>query len=663
MKSLAIIMAFCLIFAIMPQNKVYSSNNVLYVGGSGEGNYSSIQDAINNASNGDTIIVYPGIYEENIVVDKSVKLIGMNREKTIIDGCKKGFVVKIMANGVTIKNFTMRNSGYSHAAIYVTSDENCIMDNKIEYANGISFYKSSYNIVRENVFANLNGSYPCSAIFMRYSSNNSIFKNKIEGKDVAIYASSSWDSAIYENEIYNSSGIVCEQCSNFSIRNNIIKNGNMIGIEIAFSQHVKATNNKIYNITGTLEQNGVATPAGVGVIVGYSHDILIEANLINSTNFTGIASVYSKCIIFNNKILNIYGLRESKGITYPIGAGIIIEFCDDSMIQKNILENTNFGGIILYSSKNGKIEENEIRNINGYRMEENQRIPIGVTIAMLDVENASIENNIIRDCDDGILAMASSGTIHENEFINISCYAITGEEKQRMGYGTIIFESESNVSNNIFINNSYSINFFASKNFAIIGNKIKNDETGESGIMLYFARNGKILNNRVENTISGITLFSSNKIEMRNNSLHNIMNLLLIKSNRNRIENNFFVKEKGVQAFFIDCSFNLWLRNYWNNWHAPIPKPIFGIKIVRGITIPWVNFDWMPSTGYEKSSPMPLSHHLLINQSASFHYHILQHHLPQHFQFYTKAILEMHDEILLHFPLQQSILYCFPKIA
>jgi len=30
-------------------------NNILYVGGSGEGNYSSIQDAIDNASDGDTI--------------------------------------------------------------------------------------------------------------------------------------------------------------------------------------------------------------------------------------------------------------------------------------------------------------------------------------------------------------------------------------------------------------------------------------------------------------------------------------------------------------------------------------------------------------------------------------------------------------------------------
>jgi len=35
-----------------------SGSNTLYVGGNGEGNYSSIQDAINNASEGDIVFVF-----------------------------------------------------------------------------------------------------------------------------------------------------------------------------------------------------------------------------------------------------------------------------------------------------------------------------------------------------------------------------------------------------------------------------------------------------------------------------------------------------------------------------------------------------------------------------------------------------------------------------
>mgnify|MGYP001636576991 CR=1 FL=1 len=42
--------------------------NTLYVGGAGPGNYTTIQDAIDDASDGDTIVVYPGIYYEHQVL-------------------------------------------------------------------------------------------------------------------------------------------------------------------------------------------------------------------------------------------------------------------------------------------------------------------------------------------------------------------------------------------------------------------------------------------------------------------------------------------------------------------------------------------------------------------------------------------------------------------
>jgi len=46
--------------------------DTLYVGGSGFGNYSTIQDAVDNASSGDTVYVYDDSspYIENVVVDK-----------------------------------------------------------------------------------------------------------------------------------------------------------------------------------------------------------------------------------------------------------------------------------------------------------------------------------------------------------------------------------------------------------------------------------------------------------------------------------------------------------------------------------------------------------------------------------------------------------------
>ena len=46
--------------------KDYKDNNIIYVGGTGVGNYTNIQDAIDISSNDDTIFVYNGTYYENI---------------------------------------------------------------------------------------------------------------------------------------------------------------------------------------------------------------------------------------------------------------------------------------------------------------------------------------------------------------------------------------------------------------------------------------------------------------------------------------------------------------------------------------------------------------------------------------------------------------------
>ena len=54
--------------------------NMIYVGGSGTDNYSSIQEAINDSSDGDSIFVYRGIYNETLIVNKSINLIGGNKE-------------------------------------------------------------------------------------------------------------------------------------------------------------------------------------------------------------------------------------------------------------------------------------------------------------------------------------------------------------------------------------------------------------------------------------------------------------------------------------------------------------------------------------------------------------------------------------------------------
>ena len=81
----------------------------LYVGGSGPNNYTKIQDAVDNASDGDTVFVYDDSspYYENIEIHKSINLIGENRNNTIIDGGEHGNAVNVTADWVNISMFAI----------------------------------------------------------------------------------------------------------------------------------------------------------------------------------------------------------------------------------------------------------------------------------------------------------------------------------------------------------------------------------------------------------------------------------------------------------------------------------------------------------------------------------------------------------------------------
>ncbi|RKX50772.1 MAG: hypothetical protein DRP25_05050 [Thermotoga sp.] len=170
-----------------------TKGNTLYVGGSGPGNYSSIQDAIDNATDGDTVFVYDDFspYCESIIIDKSINLIGENRETTIINGTE-GDTITITADNVKISFFTVtggRNGIYLHLSSNCTitdctldtnsgngirlntSCNNFISDCKISNnEDGISFFNSDNNMVtRCETTDNA-----CYGFLLAYSDNNII---------------------------------------------------------------------------------------------------------------------------------------------------------------------------------------------------------------------------------------------------------------------------------------------------------------------------------------------------------------------------------------------------------------------------------------------------------------------------------------------------------
>ena len=69
-----------------------------------------IQDAIDKAITGSEIIISPGTYNENLVINTTVHIMATGPEQTIINGNKTSNIVNINADNVTIKNLTIINT-------------------------------------------------------------------------------------------------------------------------------------------------------------------------------------------------------------------------------------------------------------------------------------------------------------------------------------------------------------------------------------------------------------------------------------------------------------------------------------------------------------------------------------------------------------------------
>jgi parallel beta-helix repeat protein len=153
-------------------NMSLSFGKILYVGGSGPGNYTRIQDAIDDSNDGDTVFVYNGTYYENIVIYKSISIFGEAKITTIIDGGGSLDVVVIAADWVNISGFTIQNSGDQwEAGIYICSNFNIVTDNTISNNDfGIRLHSSKNNTIWENTF----GSKNIIGIHLGNSSNNNI---------------------------------------------------------------------------------------------------------------------------------------------------------------------------------------------------------------------------------------------------------------------------------------------------------------------------------------------------------------------------------------------------------------------------------------------------------------------------------------------------------
>jgi parallel beta-helix repeat protein len=193
--------------------------------------YPSIQEAINNADNGDTILVKNGTYHESIIVNKTVSIIGESKETTIVNA--SGFYdgISITADNVTVRELTVRNAAFRGIRI---KSSRC--------------YISNSNIIENNEGIFLDGREP--EVTVR---NNTIIENSIlRNSDIGISLWASCHNQILHNTVKDNDflGIfLYSNASNNTIKRNEIRNNGDVGIllDLDCSHNILINNNISYN--------------------------------------------------------------------------------------------------------------------------------------------------------------------------------------------------------------------------------------------------------------------------------------------------------------------------------------------------------------------------------------------------------------------------------
>jgi parallel beta-helix repeat protein len=229
-----------------------SSGNILYVGGGGTGNYSTIQSAIDDTQEGDMVFVYNGVYNEQLFIDRSIDLIGEDKNFTIIDGStleENIVLMKINCSNVKFSGFTMKDAKgidgrafeASNKNSFIRITENIVMTGNIfrNFDNGGFIMNPKNCIVTDNLMYNCGiGAYFTHRLIF----DNDFSNNFINDKPKLDY----FNKNNFFIDAEETGGIFLHNCKNVLIKN--IKMSNVtVGISMSFCSRIYVTNVTVIN--------------------------------------------------------------------------------------------------------------------------------------------------------------------------------------------------------------------------------------------------------------------------------------------------------------------------------------------------------------------------------------------------------------------------------
>jgi parallel beta-helix repeat protein len=484
-KGMAIWLALTIGFSlavIIVDISVPTEASIIYVGGSGPGNHSSIQDGIDAANPGDTVFVYNGTYRENIIINKTINLIGEDKNKTIIDGIGNRDIVRIKADWVNVSGFKLNDADPDYEGFDISSDNNNI----------------SGNILSLGSWADIN-------IFGR---NNTLIGNTMARNGIYIQ------------------GIEMEYLNSHTIPTSNTVDGK-----------------PIYYLKNLI---GYTVPAGAGQVILVNctqvtvteqeiDDTAVAIQILNSSN-NHIMENDFKRNTYGIELWNSHGNEVSNNSLYYNKAGISISDSNENNITNNMI---NRGGMSLGGANNNNIINNIINDdydsfyisystgnyINGNSIHSD--FQTALTIGVNATDNI-ISQNHIYDNEEGVYVWSGGNVFSQNNFSNneygiwiLWCNATTfdGNTFNNNEHGFFFIDSYfNNITNNDFSSNGNAINIDDLSDYLVSGNTFSNNR---NGVSISNSNNIAVIDNEFMNNDYGLQMVGDSNGNMVNNNTFN----------------------------------------------------------------------------------------------------------------------------------------------
>ena len=255
--------------------------------GCGHHSYKTIGAAVSAATSGDTIVVCPGTYREDVMVSKTLSIVGIGRP--VIDATGQFNGVQILASGSSIQGFTVKNA--IGEGILVGLQKAPVSDVTIRG-----------NTVKHNDRGNPTGAQIGNSNYPQCNAANNIPGDCGEG----IHLANAFDSTVVGNTVFDNSGGVLLSDDTGPTYGNVIKFNNIfrnvLDCGITLAGHVPAAFGGVHDNTilgnrvigngihgqggGVLLATGVpVTPAGPG---GAVYDNLVQGNYLAGNGLGGV---------------------------------------------------------------------------------------------------------------------------------------------------------------------------------------------------------------------------------------------------------------------------------------------------------------------------------------------------------------------------------------